>query len=117
MRRGPGVGGQIAARRGRRRGARGLGRGGGGRAEADRGPLRGGGPGLRHGGEVRHEGVAGAGGEDGREGGVEGVVAGVEAGPVGRLGGIEPAAVAEEPVAPGAGSSRVTPKQGTIESQ
>ena len=56
------------------------------------------GPGGGDVGEAGEEGGAGAGGEGG-EGGAEGVVAGVEAGAVLRVGRVEPAAVAEEPVA------------------
>ena len=56
------------------------------------------GPGGGDVGEAGEEGGARAGGEGG-EGGAEGVVAGVEAGAVLRVGRVEPAAVAEEPVA------------------
>ena len=59
----------------------------------------GGGPGGGHGGEAGEEERAGAGGGEGGEGGAEGVVAGVEAGAVVGAGGVEPAAVDEEPVA------------------
>ena len=58
-----------------------------------------GGPGGGHGGEAGEEERAGAGGGEGGEGGAEGVVAGVEAGAVVGAGGVEPAAVDEEPVA------------------
>lgn len=50
------------------------------------------------------EGGERAGGEDGWEGGAQGGVAVLETGPVGRVGGVEPAAVAEDPVAGGAES-------------
>ena len=56
-------------------------------------------PGGRDKGKVGEEGGAGTGGEGAREVGLEGVVAGVEQGAVGRVGRVEPAAVAEEPVA------------------
>lgn len=56
------------------------------------------GPGGRDLGEVAEEARAGAGGEGGK-GGAEGVVADVELGAICRVGGIEPTAVTEEPVA------------------
>ena len=62
--------------------------------------MLGGGPGGGDVGEAGEEGGARAGGEGG-EGGAEGVVAGVEAGAVLRVGRVEPAAVAEEPIAGG----------------
>ena len=58
------------------------------------------GPGGGDVGDAGKEDGAGAGGGGG-EGGAEGVVAGVEAGTVLRVGRVQPAAVAEEPVACG----------------
>ena len=100
---------RVGCRGGRHGGGVRHGHGGRGRNAAAQGAALDGGvgegpPGRRHGGQVVDEGGERAGGEDGWEGGAQGGMAVLETGPVGRVGGVEPAAVAEDPVAGGAES-------------
>jgi hypothetical protein len=55
---------------------------------------------------------AAGGDEEAREGGAEAVVVGGEGGEVLRIGGVEPAAAAEEPVARGAAAGRSSGQRG-----